>query len=177
MTGWPHVFASEAGDVSASQLDDNFNAAAFASDLAALDVTVSNLPATTTPLAPAAVGAVGSSGTLARADHVHPVQGSTPNAQTSTSYTVQLSDNGGVVTLSNASAVTVTVPATLPATFSCICVQYGAGQVGFVAGSGAAQRQRSGNSHAAGQYAPVTILGLTNVGGSAFEYVLSGDMA
>ena len=36
-------------------------------------------------------------------------------------------DNGGVVTLSNASAITVTVPSGLGTGFSCICIQIGAG--------------------------------------------------
>jgi len=54
---------------------------------------------------------------------------SSVNAQTGTTYTLQASDNGLVVTLNNASAITLTVPASLGANFSCMLVQLGAGQV------------------------------------------------
>ncbi|MDY3534518.1 hypothetical protein PG614_00980 [Riemerella anatipestifer] len=52
-----------------------------------------------------------------------------------TSVTLATTDNGGYVYVNSASAVTVTVPSTLPAGFSCVIVQKGAGQV-MVAGSG-----------------------------------------
>lgn len=55
------------------------------------------------------------------------------NAQTGTTYTLQNTDNGKVVTLSNGSAVTVTVPSGLGAGYSVICIQIGAGQVSFTA--------------------------------------------
>lgn len=55
------------------------------------------------------------------------------NAQTGTTYTLQATDNGKVVTLSNASPITVTVPSGLGAGFSCICIQIGSGQVTFAA--------------------------------------------
>ncbi len=51
------------------------------------------------------------------------------NAQTGTSYSLQASDNGKIVTLNNASAVTVTVPSGLGAKFNCLLVQLGTGQV------------------------------------------------
>jgi len=57
------------------------------------------------------------------------------NAQTGTSYTLLATDNGKIVTLNNAAAVTVTVPASLGAGFTCILIQLGAGQVS-VTGSG-----------------------------------------
>lgn len=53
------------------------------------------------------------------------------NAQTGTTYTIQATDNGKVVTLSNGSGITVSVPSGLPVGFSCICIQIGAGQVTF----------------------------------------------
>lgn len=53
------------------------------------------------------------------------------NAQTGTTYTLAATDNGGIVTLSNASAITVTVPSGLGKGFSVICIQIGAGQVTF----------------------------------------------
>jgi len=57
------------------------------------------------------------------------------NAQTGTTYTIQATDNGKVITASNASAITITIPDTLSAEFSCTVIQIGAGQVTF-AGSG-----------------------------------------
>lgn len=60
------------------------------------------------------------------------------NAQTGTSYTLALTDADGVVTASNASAITVTIPASVFAQGDRITVvQQGAGQVSFAQGSGA----------------------------------------
>jgi len=62
------------------------------------------------------------------------------NAQTGTTYTFVLTDNGKFVTASNASAITVTIPPSSSvswATGSQInIIQKGAGQVTFAAGSG-----------------------------------------
>jgi hypothetical protein len=52
----------------------------------------------------------------------------TPNAQTGTTYTITATDClNGVVTLSNASAITVTVPASLGAACQVTLIQLGAG--------------------------------------------------
>lgn len=55
------------------------------------------------------------------------------NAQTGTTYTLAASDNGKVVTVENASAITVTVPqqssVTLSQGFHCVVRQKGAGQI------------------------------------------------
>ena len=59
------------------------------------------------------------------------------NAQTGTSYTLALTDADGVVTASNASAITVTIPASVFAQGDRITVvQQGAGQVSFAQGAG-----------------------------------------
>lgn len=59
------------------------------------------------------------------------------NAQTGTTYTLVASDAGKIVTCTNASAITVTVPAsTFSAGQSVIIGQGGAGQVTLTAGSG-----------------------------------------
>lgn len=75
------------------------------------------------------------------------------NAQTGTTYTLAATDNGAVVTLNNASSITVTVPSGLGKGFSCICIQIGAGQVTFSAGSGATLNAANGlktaNQHSA----------------------------
>lgn len=56
-----------------------------------------------------------------------------PNAQTGTTYTLTASDNGKLVTLTNASPITLTFPEnsteTLPIGFNCGILQGGAGQV------------------------------------------------
>lgn len=60
-------------------------------------------------------------------------QNITLNAQTGTTYTLALTDNGRLVTLSNASAITVTVPTNASVAFSTGAIvnlqQIGAGQV------------------------------------------------
>jgi len=57
----------------------------------------------------------------------------TYNTQTGTTYTLTASDNGKIVTLDNASAITLTLPEdgteTLESGFNCIIRQLGAGQV------------------------------------------------
>jgi hypothetical protein len=63
------------------------------------------------------------------------VDSSGVNAQTGTTYTLQSTDNGKVVTLNNGSAITVTVPSGLGVGFSVICIQIGAGQVSFTTSS------------------------------------------
>ena len=62
------------------------------------------------------------------------------NAQTGTSYTTVLADNGKLITLSNASAITATIPpnssVAYPIGAQINFVQLGAGQVTFTQGSG-----------------------------------------
>lgn len=79
------------------------------------------------------------------------------NAQTGTTYTLQSTDNGVVVTLSNASAITLTVPSGLGANFACEIMQIGAGQVNVVA-SGITLNSYTGLTHLAGQHAAATLI-------------------
>jgi hypothetical protein len=62
------------------------------------------------------------------------------NAQTGTSYTTVLSDNGDLITLSNASAIAVTIPpnssVAYPVGAQLNFVQFGVGQVTFTQGAG-----------------------------------------
>jgi hypothetical protein len=92
------------------------------------------------------------------------------NAQTGTSYTLQAADNGRVVTLSNASAITLTVPTGLGVGFNVMVVQLGAGQVTPTA-SGTTLLQRSGYTKTGGQYAVLTLVSY-----AADTLVMSGDM-
>jgi len=55
------------------------------------------------------------------------------NAQTGTTYTLVADDNGKLVTLSNAAAIAVTIPLTLPVGFRCVLQQIGAGAVTITA--------------------------------------------
>lgn len=173
---WPHVFGAESGDVSASQLDDNFNAAAFASDVTALTNTVSGLPSNNTPLVPVSGGDSGVSPTLARDDHQHPPQSAKQNPQTGTSYTITSANDGQVTRLTNAAGITLTFANTIAAETSGLIKQGGAGQVTMVAAGGATLQQRQSFTKTAGQYAVVTWYCESNAGAAAV-IVLSGDMA
>lgn len=94
------------------------------------------------------------------------------NAQTGTTYTLQSTDNGRVVTLNNASPVTLTCPAGLGAAFSCMIIQLGAGQVTVSAGGGATLSSAGALVHLAAQYAMATIIAPT-----ANNFVLGGNIA
>jgi hypothetical protein len=91
------------------------------------------------------------------------------NTQTGTTYTLSTSDNGKIITLNNASAITLTVPA-LFAGFNCMIVQLGSGQV-TIAGYQVTISNRSSNTKTAGANAIATILGLTST-----TFISSGDM-
>lgn len=80
----------------------------------------------------------------------------TTNAQTGTTYTLVSGDNGVVVTLNNASAITLTVPSGLGANFACMLVQLGAGQV-TVAQSGTTVNSYLGFTKLSGQYATANL--------------------
>lgn len=177
MTGWPHVFGSESGNVAASQLDDNFNAAAFGSDVAALTASIAALPSSDIPLVPLPGGSAGVSVTLSRSDHQHPPQSADQNFQTGTSYTITVANDGQVTDILNAASITVTFANNIPAEASGLVTQSGAGQISFTAASGATIRQRQSFTKMAGQWAVVSWYVRKNVGGTAAEIVLSGDMA
>ena len=92
------------------------------------------------------------------------------NAQTGTTYSLVQGDNGRVITMNNASAITLTIPSGLTAGFNCMIVQYGAGTV-TIAGSGVTVVNRSNYTKTGGQYAIVTIVSpVTNT------FITGGDM-
>ena len=93
------------------------------------------------------------------------------NDQTGTSYTLLSSDNGKVVVLDNASAVTVTVPSGLGAGFNCSFVQKGAGQVSFTASSTTINNRQS-HTKINAQYGVASLLAY-----AADTFVLAGDTA
>jgi|TARA_R100000479_G_scaffold172009_1_gene116132 hypothetical protein len=93
------------------------------------------------------------------------------NDQTGTAYTLLASDNGKVVVLNNASAVTVTVPSGLGAGFNCSFVQKGAGQVSFTASSTTINNRQS-HTKINAQYGVASIVAY-----AADIFVLAGDTA
>lgn len=92
------------------------------------------------------------------------------NDQTGTTYTLLSSDNGKILTISNGSAITLTVPASLPAGFNCTIIQKGAGQITFTASSTTINNRQS-FTKTKGQYSMVTIVQYgTNL------FITQGDM-
>lgn len=79
-----------------------------------------------------------------------------PNAQTGTTYTLDATDCGKVVTFNNASAITVTVPS-MSQGFMCKCYQKGAGQVTFTGGSGVTLNSANSALKTRVQYSPASI--------------------
>lgn len=130
-----------------------------------------NAAATVTELTNDQTGTEGVSTDYAREDHAHPFPTASINAQTGTTYTLQSSDHGKIVELTNAVAITLTVPNTLPIGFNCGIYQGGAGQV-TITGSSITLRNRSSHTKLSGQYAE----GAIRVR-SASEFVLAGDTA
>lgn len=93
------------------------------------------------------------------------------NAQTGTSYTLVAGDNGKVVTLSNASGITLTLPSGLPVGFAVAIVQLGAGVV-TVTPSSTTLRSRQSHTKTAGQYAVAHLFSHVSN-----EYLFTGDTA
>lgn len=100
----------------------------------------------------------------------------TLNAQTGTTYTAVAGDSGKLVTLSNASSITLTLP---PTTYNIgeqiNIVQLGAGQVTFAQGSGVTIRSTGAISTApkiSKQYAAATVIVI-----GVSEYLVVGALA
>lgn len=109
-----------------------------------------------------AVGATGATGpepSLTIADNAN------------TAITLADTDNNRVIRCTASSAVTITVPSTLAAGFSCMVIQAGTGQVTFVADSGATLNSFGNLLATAGQHAPASLI---RVG--AGVYNLSGNL-
>lgn len=98
------------------------------------------------------------------------------NAQTATTYTLVASDAGKLVTLSNAAAVTLTLPKDADASIAIgtyiDVLQLGAGQVTVVAGSGATLRVSGATAKARAQYSR---LGVQKI--AADTWSVFGDLA
>lgn len=98
------------------------------------------------------------------------------NSQTGTSYTLALTDAGGFVDLSNASAITLTVPpnssVAFPANTRIDLIQAGAGQVTVAAGAGVTINSKDSKLKLTGQWS-----GATLIQRSANSWVLIGDLS
>jgi hypothetical protein len=82
------------------------------------------------------------------------------NVQTGTSYSLLSSDNGKIITMNNASPITLTVPAGLPIGFNTTVIQIGAGQVGITSSSTTLNSFES-KYNLAGQHAAASIISYT----------------
>lgn len=91
------------------------------------------------------------------------------------SYTLQAADSGRIVETTHGSAVTLTLPNSLPKGCTVTVMQAGAGQVTFSPASGATLLNRSGHTKTAGQYAVCTLYVRSNGNGNNAVYVLGGD--
>ena len=93
------------------------------------------------------------------------------NDQTGTSYTLTSADNGKVIILNNASAITINVPYFFVG-FNCMVLQKGTGQVTLaINGTTTNIYNRYNFTKTAGQYSILTL-----VCTEANKYVSSGDM-
>lgn len=99
----------------------------------------------------------------------------TITADTGGTYTPVLADNGHMVTLSDAGAITVTLPQdsdlAIPVGGSILFIQIGAGQVTFSAGTGATVNSTP-TAKTRAQYSIVTAIKR-----AANTWVLAGDLA
>jgi len=97
------------------------------------------------------------------------------NAQTGTTYTLVLGDAGKLVTLSNASAITLTVPTNASVAFTTytqiLLAQIGAGQVTVAGAGGVTVSSRGSALKIAGQYGAATL-----VKTATDTWLLTGDI-
>jgi hypothetical protein len=97
------------------------------------------------------------------------------NNVTNTAYTLQLSDAGKVVRLTNSSAMTLTVPADSSVNFEVgqeiILTQFGSGEVTVSEGVDVTVNSLGGNLGLLGQYAVARLIKV-----ASDEWLLSGDL-
>ncbi len=100
------------------------------------------------------------------------------NAQTGTTYTLTAADNGKIVTLDNAAAITLTLPQTateaLAAHFQCVLIGKGAGQVTVAKEGTDTILSKNNNLKLSAKGSTASILKLT--AGSPNAWFLGGDL-
>lgn len=97
--------------------------------------------------------------------------------ETGTTYTFLASDTGKVITFTNGSAITATVPNDLPKGWGVTCIQLGAGQVTFSPASGTTINNRQGHDKISGQYGMALLSVYANSDASSATLALGGDTA
>jgi len=101
------------------------------------------------------------------------------NVQTGTTYTLTASDEGKVVTLNNASAITLTLPENsteaLPEGFNCILRQLGAGQVSVAVEGSDTLVAASSATKISGQFSEAQVD--IQTAGSPNTWFMAGDIA
>lgn len=99
------------------------------------------------------------------------------NAQTGTSYTLALTDGAKLVTLTNAAAITLTVPpnssVAFPVGSQVLLYQGGAGQVTITAGAGVTVRSQGSKLKINGQYGIAGIVKVATDEWAAFGNLVS----
>lgn len=98
------------------------------------------------------------------------------NRQTGTTYTLQASDSGKIVELSNAASIALTAANSLPVGFACTIVQGGAGQVTIASTGSGSVVNRQSQFKTAGQNAMCGVYVRSNSGTNAV-FVFGGDTA
>jgi len=105
-----------------------------------------------------------------------PVVGSV-STQSGTTYTLASTDCGTTIRFSSSTTVTLTTLNSLPAGCAIAIEQSGAGQVVVTAGAGATQHSSHGFTRTYGQYAILGLFVDSNAGGSAANFIITGDGA
>lgn len=124
-------------------------------------VSISNPGDITAVVASTGLSGGGTSGSVSLAFDYSVGNQSVENAQTGTTYTLVLTDAGKMVTLSNASAITLTVPlnssVAFPTNTRIDLLQYGAGQVTIAAAGGVTIYSKASALKLSAQYAGATL--------------------
>jgi len=100
-------------------------------------------------------------GTYISAEGGYRVTSNAIRALTGTTYTFLTTDDGKIITSSNAANQVFTVPTGLPVGFNCTVIQNGTAPVGFIGASGVTLQSFAGKTFTAGQYAAVTLIEYT----------------
>jgi hypothetical protein len=92
-------------------------------------------------------------------------------------YTLLAADNGTIIFVNKATAVTVTLSDDLPEGFNCVVVQEGAGTVSFSAMTGATLQSPDGKTSISGQYKSASLLVKENADDASADWRLDGALS